>query len=141
MSSHLFFYKLIWACPYISSFVIFCKFCPSVMLSFQNLLKSILWFSCLVHTKVFQKENPLPQSHFCKVYKVKDENMKKLDCASFPIVCGPMFLWSGPPGATNKFLPMDQRHTIPYFSKVTKRLSPLVNLKTVFSAKRHIETT
>jgi len=32
-------------------------------------------------------------------------------------------------------------HTIPYFSKVTKCLSPLVNLKTVFSAKRHIETT
>ena len=50
-----------------------------------------------------------PQSYFCKVYKVKDENMKKLDCASFPMVCGPMFLWSGPPGATKKFLPMDQR--------------------------------
>ena len=49
------------------------------------------------------------QSDFCKVYKVKDENMKKLDCASFPMVCGPMFLWSGPPGATKIFLPMDQR--------------------------------
>ena len=49
------------------------------------------------------------QSDFCKVYKVEDENMKKLDCASFPMVCGPMFLWSGPPGATKKFLPMDQR--------------------------------
>ena len=51
----------------------------------------------------------LTQSDFCKVYKVKDENMKKLDCASFPMVCGPMFLWSGPPGATKNFLPMDQR--------------------------------
>ena len=53
--------------------------------------------------------NPYTQSDFRKVYKVKDENMKKLDCASFPMVCGPMFLWSGPPGATKKFLPMDQR--------------------------------
>ena len=43
------------------------------------------------------------QSNFCKVYKVKDGNMKKLECASFPMVCGPMFLWSGPPGATKVF--------------------------------------
>ena len=44
--------------------------------------------------------NSNTQSYFYKVYKVKDENMKKVDCASFPMVCGPMFLWSGPPGAT-----------------------------------------
>ena len=43
------------------------------------------------------------QPDFGQVYKVKDENMKKLDCASFPMVCGPMFLWSGPPGATKNF--------------------------------------
>ena len=55
------------------------------------------------------QEYLIAQSDFCKVYKVKDENMKKLDCASFPMVCGPMFLWSGPPGATKIFLPMDQR--------------------------------
>ena len=60
-------------------------------------------------TNSTQVNSKVSQSEFCEVYKVKDENMKKLDCASFPMVCGPMFLWSGPPGATKKFLPMDQR--------------------------------
>ena len=31
------------------------------------------------------------QSHFGKVYKVKDENMKKLHCLSFHVVCRLMF--------------------------------------------------
>ena len=31
------------------------------------------------------------QSDFGKVYSVKGQNMKKLDCPSFPMVCGPMF--------------------------------------------------
>ena len=30
------------------------------------------------------------QSDFGKVYSVKGQNMKKLDCPSFPMVCGPM---------------------------------------------------
>ena len=32
-----------------------------------------------------------PQYDFGKVYSVKGQNMKKLDCPSFPMVCGPMF--------------------------------------------------
>ena len=79
-----------------------------------NIVKGEIFF---VNTRKFQVvkcnhgalSSLFAQSDFCKVYKVKDENMKKLDCASFPMVCGPMFLWSGPPGATKKFLPMDQR--------------------------------
>ena len=31
------------------------------------------------------------QSDFGQLYKVKCENMKNLDCPSFPMVCGPMF--------------------------------------------------
>ena len=45
------------------------------------------------------------QSHFGKVYSVKGQNMNKLDCPSFPMVCGPKFLWSGPPGAKKNFCP------------------------------------
>ena len=40
---------------------------------------------------------------FGKVYSVKGQNMKKLDCPGFPMVRGPMFYWSGPPGAKENF--------------------------------------
>ena len=45
------------------------------------------------------------QPDFGQLYKVKCENMKNLDCPSFPMVCRAMFWWSGPPGAKKNFNP------------------------------------
>ena len=46
-----------------------------------------------------------PQPDFGQLYRVKCENMKNLDCPSFPMVCRAMFWWSGPPGAKKNFNP------------------------------------
>ena len=52
--------------------------------------------------EIFKKR---AQSDFGQLYKVKCENMKNLDCPSFPMVCRAMFWWSGPPGAKKNFNP------------------------------------
>ena len=45
----------------------------------------------------------LTQSDFSEVYWVEGQNMKKLDCPSFPMVCSLMFCGSGLPEATRLF--------------------------------------
>ena len=63
-------------------------------------------FLSLEGVRIFQLlPQIITQSDFGQLYKVKCENMKNLDCPSFPMVCRAMFWWSGPPGAKKNFNP------------------------------------